>query len=74
MTSKAKTRLDKLEHRAAKEEGVIIALEYPDAPGMVEVNGATMMTLEEFHARYDNSDAIVFLIVREVSKALTDEL
>ena len=73
MTSKAKTRLDKLEHRAAKEEGVIIAHEYPDTPGMVDVNGK-QMTLAEFHARYDNSSAIVFLIVREVSKALTDEL
>lgn len=72
MTTKA--RLEKLERKAAPAEGVIIALEYPDAPGMVEVNGATMMTLEEFHNRYDTSSATVFLIAREVSKELTDLL
>jgi len=69
-----KARLDKLERRkAAQAESVIIAHEYPDTPGMVEVNGE-QMTLAELHARYDNSGAIVFLIAREVSKELTDLL
>ena len=77
MTTSTKARLDKLEHRAAKEKGVIIAFKYPDLPGMVEVvevNGAAMMTLAEFHARYDTSSATVYLITRDVAKALTDEL
>lgn len=62
--STTKARIDKLERKAAPAEGIIIALEYPDAPGMVEVNGE-QMTLAEFHARYDNSGAIVFLIARD---------